>query len=139
MNGSHMMPKAVGVAVLCVAVASLPLAARAADSKKEIATAAQHAGLAAKAKNVQMVHTHMHHALNCLVGPSGEGFDAKAANPCKSSGNGAISDTGDQKQKMALEGAAKTLRMGLNESDLAAAQKTAMMAQQELKKAAMKK
>ena len=40
---------------------------------------------------------------------------------------------------MALENVAKTLRMGLSENDAAAAKKTAMMAQEELKKAEMKK
>lgn len=134
MKRSHTMTKALSLAALCIGVASLPFAANA-DTQKEVMTAAQHAGLAAKADNVQTVHTHMHHALNCLVGPNGEGFDSSAANPCKGSGDGAIPDASNQKQKMALENAAKTLRMGLGENDLSAATKTAMMAQEELKKA----
>ena len=47
----------------------------------EVSTAQTHAGLAAKGADVNAVHMHLHHALNCLVGPGGAGFDAGQANP----------------------------------------------------------
>jgi len=45
-----------------------------ADGPTAISTAANHAGLAANAGAIEMVHTHLHHVLNCLVGPGGDGF-----------------------------------------------------------------
>ncbi len=140
MTKSRNATKALALAAMCAGIVALPLAANAAgDANKEIMTAAQHAGFAAKSKDLHTVQMHMHHALNCLVGPSGEGFDASQANPCKDSGTGAIADASNHDQMMALEKAANTLRMGLKENDLKSAQKNAMMAQQELKKAEMKK
>ena len=43
------------------------------------------------------VQAHLHHTLNCLVGPGGDGFDAKQMNPCAQAGNGAIPDAKDAK------------------------------------------
>jgi hypothetical protein len=71
---------------------SLPIAAQAANAGKEIATAATHAGLAAKADTLAKVHLHLHHTINCLVGPKGKAFDPKAGNPCDGQGNGALND-----------------------------------------------
>ena len=53
------------------AIATLPLRASAADVGAEITTAAQHAGLAAQSGDIAGVHTHLHHTVNCLVGPGG--------------------------------------------------------------------
>src|ERR1700752_2576602 len=66
-----------------------------ADWHSETVNAATHAGLAAQAADIGGVHTHLHHALNCLVGPKGTGFDAKEMNPCAQAGNGAIPDATD--------------------------------------------
>ena len=74
----------------------------AADLGSEITNAQTHAGLAAKAADINGVHMHMHHALNCLVGPGGDGFDAKQMNPCAQSGNGAIPDEMDAAKKAKL-------------------------------------
>jgi uncharacterized membrane protein len=41
---------------------------------------------------LQQVTLHLHHVLNCAVGPDGMGFDAAAGNPCKGQGNGFLSD-----------------------------------------------
>jgi hypothetical protein len=41
----------------------------------------------------------MQSAINCLVGPKGEGFDAAAPNPWRASGNGLIPDTADAGKK----------------------------------------
>ena len=51
-------------------------------------------------KTVQM---HLHHAVNCLVGPAGKGFDASAGNPCGKAGAGAIPDSTDSAQKAKLQ------------------------------------
>ncbi len=107
----------------CVAMA-LPTAAFA-DVAAQLSTGSTHAGLAAKAADVNMVHMHLHHALNCLVGPSGAGFDATVANPCAKAGNGAIADSTDAAQKVKLQAAVAKAQAGIAASDLAAAQKDA--------------
>ncbi len=71
------------------------------------------------------MHTHLHHVVNCLVGPKGEGFDANEANPCASLGDGAIPDTTDSAMKTMLMDALKTANAGLGSDDLATAQKNA--------------
>jgi hypothetical protein len=96
-----------------------------ADSKSEIVNAETHAGLAAQATAIDGVHMHLHHALNCLVGPNGTGFDAKQMNPCAHSGNGAIPDTADAAKKAKLQAAADKASSGIAATDLATAQKTA--------------
>jgi hypothetical protein len=84
-----------------------------ADGASETVTAATHAELAAGAGDLDGVHTHLHHMLNCLVGPGGNGFDAKELNPCAQSGHGAIPDTSDAAKKSSLEAAADKARAGL--------------------------
>lgn len=96
-----------------------------ADVKSEITTAETHAGLAAKATALDGVHMHLHHAVNCLVGPSGKGFDAKQINPCANNGNGAIPDTTDAAKKAKLQAAVDKAESGIASSDLATAQKAA--------------
>jgi hypothetical protein len=103
-----------------------------ADEHQAMMTASQHAGLAAKSNDIAMVHKHLHHALNCLVGEGGEGFDAAAGNPCAKAG-GAIPQAGDAKMKMKLEKVAKEARMGIADGDIEKAKKAAMMVQSELK------
>lgn len=116
-----------------VALAGAPLlfaatAFAAPDLGSEINNAAQHAGLAAQAANIDGVHMHMHHALNCLVGPKGDGFDAKQMNPCAQSGNGAIPDEMDAAKKTKLMAAVADLTKGLADSDIAAAKSEATAA-----------
>jgi hypothetical protein len=96
-----------------------------ADVKSEITTAETHAELAAKAATLDGVHMHLHHAVNCLVGPNGTGFDAKQINPCAHNGNGAIPDTADAAKKAKLQAAADKAESGIAATDLAAAQKAA--------------
>jgi hypothetical protein len=99
------------------------------DPAKEISTAATHAGLAAKATDMKDTQMHLHHVVNCLVGPKGKGFDATPGNPCKDQGNGAITDTKDSKQKKALQAALAKANAGLKAKDMTAAQKDATDAQ----------
>ena len=91
------------------------LALAAGDAQKEIDTAIKHAQFAAKMSTVDQTHLHLHHVVNCLVGPNGQGFDAKAGNPCKGQGNGAINDAkaGSDQQKL-LEDALVVAEIGLD-------------------------
>jgi len=97
----------------------------AADAGAEITSAAMHAGLAAQATDIATVHTHLHHTVNCLVGPGGTGFDAKELNPCANTGNGAIPDSSNPQTKQDLQAALAKANSGLAASDLSAAQKDA--------------
>jgi hypothetical protein len=117
--------------IACLAGASLLFSATAfaADLGSEITNAQTHAGLAASAGKIDGVHMHMHHALNCLVGPQGEGFDAKQMNPCAQSGNGAIPDSTDAAKKAKLETAKTQLVAGIASDDLKTAQTAASTAQ----------
>jgi len=99
------------------------------DPAKETATAATHAGLAAKATDLKGTQMHLHHVVNCLVGPKGKGFDAAPGNPCKDQGNGAIADTKNSKQKKSLQAALAKANAGLKAKDMAAAQKDATQVQ----------
>jgi hypothetical protein len=110
-------------------------AARAADAGKEIATAAQHAGYAADSTAIGMAHAHLQHTINCLVGPQGDGFDAKQLNPCKDLGNGAIPDTKDAVKLKSLGAALGLAEQGLKSEDLDTAKKQAAQAAAEIKKA----
>jgi hypothetical protein len=112
---------------------TLPLPVFAADAAGEIVTAATHADLASKASDLAGTQMHLHHALNCLVGPGGNGFDPKNLNPCANSGAGAIPDTADATKKLALEAAANAVRAGLAMTDKATAQKDAASAAAALK------
>jgi len=103
-----------------------------ADAAQATATAAQHAGLAAGGADIAGVKRHLHHVLNCLVGPDGSGFDAAPGNPCANAG-GAIPQTTDATAKAKLEKAAAEVRAGIATQDLAVAKKAATDAQATLK------
>ena len=125
-----------GACVSAVAILGLSFVVYAAgDSAKEVSTAAQHAAFAAKATSIEMVHTHLQHVINCLVGPKGTGFDAKAANPCAKLGDGAIPDASDAHRKEMLSDALKIANKALASNDRTAAQKDAMDLEAALKKA----
>lgn len=115
--------------VACV-IAVPALAAGGGNAGKQITTAAEHAGYAAQGKNVAAVHTHLHHVLNCLVGEHDDDFDAKAGNPCKGQGNGALNDfQGSEHMKDALEEAEDVTELGLEMNSLKPAQHMAKAAQ----------
>jgi hypothetical protein len=82
--------------------------------------------LAQSATSVAMAHTHLHHVINCLVGPNGNGFDASAGTPCKGQGDGAIPDTAsDHALQAKLESALTVAQAGLKSESLAAVQQAA--------------
>lgn len=99
------------------AFAALCAPAALADAHSEVVQAETHAGLAEKASDITGVHQHLHHALNCLVGPKGDGYDAKEMNPCANAGSGAIPDTTDAAKKKALQAAADQLSSSIAETD----------------------
>ncbi len=122
-----------------LALAALPLAvpavtAHAANLPVEISTAATHAGLASKAGTVKMVHTHLHHTLNCLVGPKGKAFDKAELDPCGGLGAGAIPDARKAAEKKQLRAAVAEAERGLKADDLGKAQKIAATTASMLKK-----
>lgn len=95
----------------------------------EVGIAHAHALMAQNAKTLTEAHAHLHHVINCLVGPKGEGFDAKAADPCKGAGNGAIPDSsGDAAMHGKLQNALAAAQGGLKSDTLADVQADAAKA-----------
>ena len=108
--------------MLLLAIA-LPMVAQAADSdsavSKQVGTASAHAGMALGAGDLKLAHTHLHHVVNCLVGPSGKGFDAQEEDPCKGMGQGAIVDAkGDAANESRLHTALAQAEHGLKATTL---------------------
>ncbi|HKV44812.1 MAG TPA: hypothetical protein VJT32_09080 [bacterium] len=58
----------------------------------ELKTAITHAGFAAKYDTMKEVGLHLHHVINCLVGPGDKMFDKAAGNPCQGQGHGILPD-----------------------------------------------
>lgn len=115
--------KKIALFAACAAFAATPAFA---DLAGELSVGQAHAGMAATQTDVAMVHAHLQHALNCLVGPTGAGFDAGKGNPCaKAFGGGAIADATSPAQKTKLEAAAASAKAGIASADLATAQKDA--------------
>jgi hypothetical protein len=112
------------IALLAAAALTASLAATPAlaDAAQEASIAATHAGLAAKNGMLNGVQMHLHHALNCLVGENGPGYDKTQANPCAKAGTGAIPDETDPAKKEKLTAAAQQAQDALGQTDLAAAQ-----------------
>jgi len=104
-----------------VAWLMLPAASFAADLEGEIVTAATHAQLATQASDLQMVHMHLHHTVNCLVGPKGADFDPTNLNPCAGSGSGAIPDSSDPAKIEALNKALAVAEAGIVSPDIGVA------------------
>lgn len=109
--------------VLALAV---PMVAQAAGTNeavtKQVSTASAHAGMALGAADLKMAQMHLHHVVNCLVGTAGKGFDAKAGNPCKGQGQGAIVDAkGDAATEAKLHTALAEAEAGLKATTVDAA------------------
>jgi hypothetical protein len=121
MKTSRLIPSAIALTVLAAAAPGLALA----DAAMAEATAAQHATLAASGADLHAVQMHLHHVLNCLVGPDGDGFDASAGNPCQAAG-GAIPQTTDADMKKHLTEIAMHVHDAIMSTDVDAAKKTAM-------------
>jgi hypothetical protein len=78
------------VAVMLAFVGTWAFAQSAGNPETELKTAMSHAGYAAKADALNGVHLHLHHVLNCMVGPQDKLFDSAAGNPCKDQGTGVV-------------------------------------------------
>jgi hypothetical protein len=59
---------------------------------EEIKTAMTHAGFAEKYDSMKEVSLHLHHVLNCLVGPGAKMYDQAAGDPCQGQGKGILPD-----------------------------------------------
>jgi hypothetical protein len=116
------------IAAVISGLFAFPMAAYA-DAHAEIATAAQHAGFAAAAPNLVQTHMHLHHALNCLVGPQDGDFDKTNMNPCAQEGKGAFPDESDPEIKTKLQSAMSACEDGIGSSDEATAKKDAATAE----------
>lgn len=97
------------------------------DAAAQAQTAADHAGYAAGSDGIDSVHAHLHHALNCLVGPGGEGYDASFGDPCDGMGAGALNDADMENQTTYLDAIAQ-INAGLATDDVTAAQTAAVEA-----------
>lgn len=106
------------------------------NARKEINTAIMHAGYAKKMTEVNKVHLHLHHVINCLVGSHGAGFDAQAGDPCLGMGNGAINDynykVADMVQRDMLQQALENAHYGLMSKRLPIARNAAALALKDL-------
>lgn len=122
-----------------VSAITLTTAFAAGDADKQIDTAVLHAQMASATKDIDMVHAHLHHVLNCLVGPAGKQFDASAENPCKDMGNGALTDlAGMPKLRAKLEKAVKIAEKGVNATKFDGAHAAAVKTEKLLMHAAKK-
>lgn len=127
MQTKRMVPSAAAI-LACLALGPTTGLA---DGPQAIATAAQHAGLAAGSADIAMVHRHLQHVLNCLAGAEGEGFDQAAGNPCMQAG-GAIPQTADAAAKEMLTKQAADAKAAIANTDLAASQAAAAAIQKAL-------
>lgn len=131
-----MMKRSLMAIVAAASLFTLTLAFAAGDAAKEIATAQVHAQMAATVKDINMVHAHLHHVLNCLVGPKGKLFDSSAEDPCKGMGDGALNDLGNSpKVRAKLEMAIKHAERGTRETSYKKAHAAALKAEALLKQA----
>ena len=121
------MSNRIAIAAVTGGLFAFPIQAFA-DAASEIATAAQHAGLAAAAPNLQQTHTHLHHVMNCLVGPKDGDFDKTNMNPCAQLGNGAFPDESDPAIKAKLQNAMSAAGDGITSNDEATSKKNAATA-----------
>jgi hypothetical protein len=122
-------------------VLALPIAAQAAGlggaALKQTDTAIAHAGMALGAKELKIAHMHLHHVINCLVGPKGKGFNMHYLDPCKGMGQGAIVDAmGNAQAETDLHGALRQAEMGLKTTTLTAAHADAQQVMKTLQSAA---
>lgn len=81
------------MALLGALLLSSAALAQGGDVAKELGAASKHAQLSESSQSVPVAAMHLHHVINCLVGPHGAGFDAAAGNPCKGMGDGALQDS----------------------------------------------
>ena len=117
---------AFGAVALCFTALPCATFAKGNAAQQEAATAQVHAMLASKADSLKMTHTHLHHAINCLVGSKGAAFDSKVLDPCKGMGNGALNDSAkNTRMHSLLEHALMAAEAGIKANKLEMAQQAA--------------
>jgi len=122
------------LAFLSAAALAATPAFAATGAGKEIHTAIEHSGYASHVKSTNKVHLHLHHVVNCLVGPHGKGFYPAAGDPCQGEGNGALNDlSGQPKVRSELEKALREANTGLRENSFRTAHNTAEQVRKTLK------
>ena len=136
----RLKPALSAIAVLGFALALPAFAALNPEAHKEIGTAAQHAEFAVKGKNIEAVHQHLHHVINCIVGSGGAEFDGAAGNPCNNMGKGALSDaSGLDGTEALLNQSLRLANIGVEINDPRAARAVAVAARDLLQLAAKDK
>jgi hypothetical protein len=130
LEGAHMLNRTAIIAVTG-GLFIFPITAYA-DAASEIATAAQHAGLAAAAPNLAQTRMQLHQVMNCLVGPLDGDFDKTAGNPCAQQGKGAYIDETNPDIKVKLQSAMSLVADGIAAGDEAAAKNNATTAAAQL-------
>lgn len=110
-------------------IAGTAVAAPASHAGREIATAKVHATVAAQVDTINGAQLHLHHVVNCLVGPHGSGWDAAAEamseNHCTGLGNGAIADSAHDAVHRDAEAALRAAQAGLKADSLDAVHRDA--------------
>ena len=114
--------KKIALLAACAALTATPVLA---DTAAELNIAQNHAGMAAKAADLKTTQMHLHHAVNCLVGPKDGDFDKTNTNPCAQLGNGAFPDESNQEIKTKLQNALSAAFDGIASNDEATAKKNA--------------
>lgn len=94
----------------------------------ELTQALLHANYAATSDTIEEAREHLHHVINCLVGPEGAGFDADSMNPCHGMGKGAIPDTADAALKKSLEKVVEHAQAGVQTDNFVLAKDAARIA-----------
>lgn len=113
---------------------AVPCSFAAGNASQEIATAAAHAQMAAAAADKSTADMHLHHVINCLVGPGDRRYDAQAGDPCKGMGNGAMHDLGHAPaEHVRLQQALTQAERGLHADSLDTTHEAAKLAAEALK------
>lgn len=130
---------AVAASVALGSTLSLTAMAAPGSANKEIATAIIHANVASQITNLDGVHLHLHHVLNCVLGPHSSQYSAAAeklsAYKCVGLGNGALPDSHDPAVRGDLQQAVKLADRGIQANHFDAAHQAAVGALAELKSA----
>lgn len=117
---ASMLSRRCATALLALAVPMLAQAAAANSAvSNQVSVAGIHADMAIDATQLETAQLHLHHVINCLEGPDGKDFDAKATNPCHGMGHGAIVDAkGDSHTEARLNEALQQAKSGLHAKTL---------------------
>lgn len=129
----------VAVSVALGSALSLTAVAAPGHANKEIATAIIHANVASKVDSLSGVHLHLHHVLNCVLGPHSKQYSAAAeklsAYKCVGLGDGALPDSRDPAVRRDLQQVAKHADGGIQATQFNAAHEAAVVVLAELKRA----